>query len=251
MNGIILAFALLLLSITARAESSVPQQLHEIRTHGFMLCANLLVYFNNQDPAAAFDPKAREAYRRNLQELDTLAAAVADKPEIAAALQGLKTSISELEQQPEDARVLYTSSLNPVLHAQSDLDEAAGAAYPEAGDISPAISGLHQMSLDMSRILLLYQSKGFSNIGIHSVELDEHSFNKIDERIGSTHENLLKLAPDMNTELNEVWRNYNFVRQRLKTNGQMVVSRSASLYLGKGVEMLNLLARNADRRTSP
>lgn len=251
MNGIILAFALLLLSITARAESSVPQQLHEIRTHGFMLCSNLLVYFNNQDPTAAFDPAVREAYRRNLRELDTLVATVADKPGIAAALQGLKTSISELEQQPENARVLYTSSLNPVLHAQSDLDKAAGAAYLETGEIAPAVASLHQMSLDMSRMLLLYQGKGFSNIGIHSVELDEHSYNRIDQRIGSTLEQLLELAPDMKTPLNEAWRNYNFVRQHLKKDGQTVVSRSASLYLGKGVEQLNLLAKNAEGLTPP
>lgn len=247
MNGIILAFALLLLSITARAESSVTQQLHEIRTHGFMLCSSLLVYFNNQDPTAAFDPEAREAYRRNLRELDTLVAAVADKPGIAVALQGLKTSIGELEQQPEDARLLYTSSLNPVLHAQSDLDKAAGAAYLAAGEIAPAVASLHQMSLDMSRMLLLYQSKGFSNIGIHSVELDEHSYNRIDQRIGSTLESLMNVAPDMKPELNEVWRNYNFVRQRLMKNDQAAVSRSASLYLGKGVDMLNLLARNASQ----
>lgn len=247
MNGIILAVALLLLPVMARAESSVAQQLHEIRTHGFMLCANLLVYFNNQDPAAAFDPAVREAYRRSLRELDTLAASVGDKPGIAAALQGLKTSITELEQQPESARLLYTSSLNPVLHAQNDLDKAAAAAYLEAGETAPTVANLHQMSLDMSRILLLYQGKGFSNIGIHSVEGDEHSYNRIDARIDSAHENLGQLAPDIETTLNEVWRNYTFVRQKLKTNGEAVVSRSASMYLGKGVEMLNLLAR----KTSP
>ncbi|MNG09548.1 hypothetical protein D3C84_929690 [compost metagenome] len=83
------------------------------------------------------------------------------------------------------------------------------------------------------------------------MELDEHSYNRIDQRIGSTLENLLELAPDMKTSLNEVWTNYNFVRQRLKKNGQNVVSRSASLYLGKGVEQLNLLAKNADSQTSP
>lgn len=251
MNGVILAFALLLLSITARAESSVTQQLHEIRTHGFMLCSSLLVYFNNQDPTAAFDPEAREAYRRDLRELDTLVAAVADKPGIAEALQGLKTSIGELEKQPENARVLYTSSLNPVLHAQNDLDEAAGAAYRASGEIAPAVASLHQMSLDMSRILLLHQGKGFDNLGIHSVELDEYSFDKIDQRISSALETLLKIAPEKKNELNEVWSNYSFVRQRLKANDKGGASRSASLYLGKGVEMLNLLAKNADRQSSP
>ncbi|MOA59681.1 hypothetical protein D3C78_1843610 [compost metagenome] len=48
----------------------------------------------------------------------------------------------------------------------------------------------------------------------------------------------------MKKELDEVWRNYSFVRQRLKADDKGGVSRSASLYLGKGVEMLNMLARN-------
>ncbi|CAD5378369.1 conserved exported hypothetical protein [Pseudomonas sp. OF001] len=237
----------LLFSSIARAAPATLQQVHEIRTHGFMLCANLLVYYNNQDPAAAFDPAAREAYRRNLRELDPLVTALADKPALATALQGLKTSIGELEQQPENARVLYTSSLNPVMHTQNDLDEAAGAAYREAEEKDPVIASLHQMSLDMSRLLLIHQGKGFDNLGIRSVELDEHSINTIDRRIGSTYENLLKLSPEIKAELNEVWRNYSFVRQRLKADDKGGVSRSASLYLGKGVEMLDMLARNASQ----
>ena len=246
----VILLALLLLSIPARADSTVPQKVHEIRTLGFMLCSNLLVYFNNQDPKAAFDPAAREAYRRNLRELDPLVAAVPGKPAIATALQALKTSIGELEKQPENARVLYTSSLNPVLHAQRDLDVAAGAAYLESGEIPPVVASLHQMSLDMSRMLLLHQGKSFDNLGIHSVELDENSFNRIDQRISSTYEGLLKLAPEIRTELNEVWRDYSFVRQRLKADDKGGVSRSASLYLGKGVDMLNMLARNTAQRSS-
>lgn len=246
----IILLALLLMTSTAGAESAVTQPLHEIRTHGFRLCANLLVYYNNQDPAASFDPAAREAYRQSLRQLDTLVAAVAGEPGIAASLQGLKNSIGELERQPEDARVLYTSSLNPVLHAQNDLDKAAEAAYLRRGEISPTVAGLHQMSLDMSRILLLYQGKGFSNIGIHSVEFDDIGFGKIDQRIGSTLENLLTIAPDMKPELNEVWMNYSFIRQRLKTSDQAVVSRSASLYLGKGVDRLDMLARRAGQHNS-
>lgn len=246
MQRVVLLF-LLLFSITARAESSVTQQAHEIRTLGFLLCSNLLVYFNNQDPTAAFDPAAREAYRRNLRELDTLVAAVPGKPGIGVALQGLKTSIGELEKLPENEHVLYTSSLNPVLHAQSDLDKAAEAAYLESGEITPAVAGLHQMSLDMSRILLLYQGKGFSNIGIHSVEFDDIGFGKIDQRISATLDNLLEIAPDMKSELSEVWTNYSFIRQRLKKNDEAAVSRSANLYLGKGVEMLNMLARNSSQ----
>ncbi|MCQ4347039.1 hypothetical protein NGA35_06275 [Pseudomonas stutzeri] len=250
MHGVILAFALLLLSLTARAESSVAQQLHEIRTHGFLLCASLLVYFNNQDPAAAFDPQVREAYRRNLRELDSLAAAVAARPEIAEAVHRLQASIGELERQPESPSVLYTSALNPVLHAQGDLDRAAAAAYLETAEPTPAVANLHQASLDMSRMLLLYQSKGFSNIGIHSVALDEHSYKRIDRRIGASLETLLDSAPELGTTLNEVRMNYNFVRQRLQADGQTVVSRSASRYLGKGVAMLDQLARNATRRDS-
>lgn len=237
----------LLFSSMARAAPPTVQQVHEIRTHGFMLCSNLLVYYNNQDPSTAFDPSAREAYRQSLREIDMLVATVDSTPGIAAALQGLKTSIGALEQQPENARVLYTSSLNPVMHAQNDLDEAAGAAYRASGETASVVASLHQMSLDISRLLLLHQSKGFDNIGIHSVQMDENSFGKIDRRISDAHQNLLRDAPEMKKELDEVWRNYNFVRQRLMADDKGGVSRSASLYLGKGVEMLNMLARNSSQ----
>ncbi len=182
-----------------------------------------------------------------MREIDTRVATVDSTPGIAKAVQELKTSIGELEQQPENARVLYTSSLNPVMHAQNDLDEAAGAAYHESGETAPVVASLHQMSLDISRLLLLHQGKGFDNIGIHSVKVDEHSFEKIDRRISDAYQNLLRDAPEMKKELDEVWRNYIFVRQRLKADDKGGVSRSASLYLGKGVEMLNMLARNYSR----
>ena len=130
------------------------------------------------------------------------------------------------------------------MYSQNDLDEAAGAAYLEAEKNDPVVASLHQMSLDMSRLLFIHQGKGFDNLGIHSVELDEQSVNRIDQRIGSTYESLLKLAPGIKAELSEVWRNYSFVRQRLKVDDKGGASRSASLYLGKGVEMLDMLARN-------
>jgi hypothetical protein len=248
--GIILASVLLLLSSAARAESSVTQQLHEIRTHGFLLCANLLVYFNSQDPAAAFDPEVREAYRLSLRELDALAGGVDDQPGIADSLQELKSAVGLIEKEPKDVRLLYTSSLMPILRAHGDLEEAAENAYLKMGETSLVVAGLNQLSLDMGRMLLLYESQAFINIGEYSVKSGEGSFEAIDQRIGSRFEELLKLEPAMESELRTAITDYKFVRQQLKASNQTLISRSAIMYLGRSVEKLNLLAKSAERKTA-
>lgn len=244
-NGIILALVLFILCGPARADSSDAQRLHEIRTQGFLLCANLLVYYNNLDPAAAFYPAAREAYRQNLAELDTLTAPLQDNPELSASLRDMKSAIGQLEKQPENSQVEYSVLLNPVLRAQGDLDRLAAAAYQASGEPPANVASLHRLSLDMGRMLLLYETQAFSRAGIYSFDVHENSFNELDQRIDATHKSLTELLPDASKELREVWQNYGFVRQRLKTSEQQVVARSASLYLGKSVAMLDRLARTA------
>lgn len=246
-NGIILALVLFVLSAPARADSSLAQRLHEIRTQGFLLCANLLVYYNNQDPAGAFYPASREAYRQSLAELDTLTATLQDKAALTASLREMRSAIGQLEKQPENARVEYSMWLNPVLRAQGDFDKLAAAAYRESGAQPAAVANLHQLSLDISRMLLLYESQAFSRTGIYSFEVHEDSFQEIDQRIGATHKSLEEQLPDAGNKLKEVWRNYSFIRQRLKASEQAVVARSASLYLGKSVDSLDLLAATVAR----
>ena len=246
-NGIFLALVLFVLSAPARADSSLAQRLHEIRTQGFLLCSHLLVYYNNQDPAGAFYPASREAYRRSLAELDMLTATLQDEPELTASLREMKSAIGQLEKQPENNRTEYSLWLNPVLRAQGDFDRIAAAQYQESGKPAASVVNLHQLSLDMSRMLLLYESQAFSRTGIYSFEVHENSFDEIDQRIGETHKTLEEQLPDAGNELKEVWRNYSFIRQRLKTSEQAVIARSASLYLGKSVGTLDRLARNATR----
>lgn len=249
-NGIILALVMFALSAAARADSATAHRLHEMRSQGFLLCANLLVYYNNQDPAGAFYPEAREAYRRNLAELERLAAAQG-QPELGAALDEMKATIAQLEQQPEDTRTEYSLWLNPVLRAQGDLDRQVAAAYQASGEPPASLAALHQLSLDIGRMLLLYESQAFSRTGIYSFEVHENSFNEIDQRIGASHEAVEQQLPGAGNELKEVWQNYSFVRQRLKTSEQQVVARSASLYLGKSVATLDRLAGAEARKALP
>ncbi len=250
-NGLILALVLSILCGPARADVSDAQRLHEIRTRGFLLCANLLVYYNNLDPAAAFYPAAREAYRQHLAELDALSAPLRDRPALSAALRELQSAIARLEKQPEDSQIEYSVWLNPVLRAQGDLDRHAAAAYQASGEQPASLATLHRLSLDIGRMLLLYESQAFSRTGIYSFDVHENSFSELDQRIGASHENLAQLLPEAGNELREVRQNYGFVRQRLKTSEQQVVARSASLYLGKSVATLDRLAGAEARKALP
>lgn len=250
-NGIILALVLFVLSAQAKADSSFAQQLHEIRTEGFLLCANLLAYYNSQDPAGAFYPASREAYRQSLAELDTLTATLKHKEALTASLREMKSLIGLLEKQPENNRIEYSTWLDPVLRAQGDFDELAAAAYQESGGQPAAVVNLHQQSLDISRMLLLYESQAFRRTGIYSFEVHDNSFNEIDQRIGAAHKTLEEQLPQAGNALTEVWRNYRFIRQRLQAREQAVLARSASLYLGKSVDTLDLLARNVGQVAMP
>lgn len=242
-------FAAILLFITALpawSETDTSQRLHAIRSNGFLLTANLLVYFNNHDPASTFSPDAREAYHASLGSLQKLIKDVPDNPKLASALQSLEYAIGQLERQPEDTYGLYARWINPVLRAHAELEKAAEAAYREAGAADPATIALHQQSLDIGRMLLLYETQAFTNLGIFAMEYHEGSFQEVDERITSRHAKLLELHPGSVEALDKIWTDYNFIRPRLLSLDKQVVSRSATIYLGKSIKRLDGLA--ADRQ---
>lgn len=231
------------LAAPALAETASSQRLHEIRTHGFLLCSNLLVYFNNHDPSSTFAPEAKEAYQENLRNLQILVEGATDNVEMAASLQNMKSAISNLEQQPEDVREQYSRWINTILRAHAELDKLAESAYMAAHETDPATLNLHQQSLDINRMLLLYETQAFIGLGIFSIEFHENSFQEIDQRIDARHSTLLDLLPSSSSELEKIRLDYNFIRPRLLTPSQTIVSRSATIYLGRSIDRLDRLAK--------
>ncbi|SFP52871.1 hypothetical protein SAMN05216229_103132 [Geopseudomonas sagittaria] len=244
-NRILSLLFLLAFAIPAWADPAVAHRLHEIRTHGFLLCSNLLVYFNNHDPAATFDPEAKQAYQQNLTHLQGMVDGLPDNTAIASSLNKIKSAIDHLEQQPKDAYEQYSRLINPILREHGELDKAVEAAYKTARSEEPTTDNLHQQSLDTSRMLLLYETQAFIGLGIFSIEFHEDTFQEIDQRISSRHATLIELLPHFRSDLEKIHTDYNFIRPRLLAPGQRIVSRSAAIYLGRGVTRLNNLAQTS------
>jgi hypothetical protein len=242
----LLAVTLLLLTtLPAWAMPETSQRLHAIRSQGFLLTANVLIYFNTHDPASTFDPAVREAYHANLARLEQLIGETPDTPGLGEALRSLQEALTQLEKQPADSRGHYPSWINPVLRAHGEIDKAAAAAYAAAGASDPGIVELHQQSIDLARLLLLYETHAFTNLGIFFIDFHEDSLREIDQRVTSRHAALVERLPASADVLGRVWTDYNFVRPGLLAPESGVASRSASLYLGKSIERLDRLARNA------
>lgn len=239
----LLAVTLLLLTtLPAWATTDASDRLHAMRSHGFLLVANVLVYFNYHDSASTFSPEVREAYRAHLAGLGRLAGEAPATPGLVEAVQGLQEALAQLEKQPEDAAGQYARWINPLLRAHGELEKAAAAAYGGTGAGDSPAGRLQQQSLDLGRLLLLYETQAFTNLGIFAVDFHEDSFREIDQRVAARHAALLEELPDAGATLGKVWTDYNFIRPHLLDSGKGVASRSAVRYLGKGIEHLDQLA---------
>lgn len=242
-NRLISLTFLLVLAIPAWADTAASQRLHEIRTHGFLLCSNLLVYFNNHDSASTFDPEAKEAYQQSLIHLQKMVEGFPENMEIANSLQKMKSAIDQLEQQPKDVHEQYSRWMNPILREHGILDKAAESAYGDIHEENPLIINLHQQSLDISRMLLLYETQAFIGLGIFSIDFHEDVFQEIDQRINARHATLVELLPASTTDIEKIRTDYNFIRPRLLSPNQKLVPRSAAIYLGRSVARLNSLTQ--------
>ncbi|MND76562.1 hypothetical protein SAMN05216201_11020 [Pseudomonas linyingensis] len=232
---------ILTLSIPAWAGPTADQRLHEIRITGFLLCSNLLVHFNNHDAAATFDPEAKEAYRQNLTHLQKMLEDTPENMEIANSLQRIQSAIEQLEQQPKDAHEQYSRWINPILREHGTFEKIVASAYEKAPATDPATANLNQQSLDISRMLLLYETQAFIGLGIFSIDFHEDVFQEIDQRIDARHATLLDQLPASKDELEKIRTDYNFIRPRLLHPDQKLVPRSAAIYLGRSVTRLNSL----------
>lgn len=229
-------------SVWAGADPS--QRLQSIRSNGFLLASNLLVFYNYRDAAAAFAPEAREAYRANLAELQREVGALPGEPQLGQALRDVEDAIVQLEKQPEDPRGHYPRWLNAVLRAHGELEKHAAALYttanPDAG-----LAALNAQSVDIGRLLLLYETQAFSGLGIFIGDFHDGSLVELDARVAQRHTTLLEQQPDSAALLGRVWTDYQFVRPGLLDPARGVASRSASRYLGKSMGRLDQLASTA------
>lgn len=223
-----LAWALLLLPNLVFATPDA-ERLQTIRGMAFSVCSNLLVHYNpNQDGS---DPRYVERYRKDLSRLQQLVAQEENAQLIQAAAD-MRQSIEELERQPASSAQLFPAWINPLLKAQANLDKEAARLYTSIAPPEPRLA-LHELSLNIDRLLLLYQARTFGGLVVYVVDFDDSTFIQLDQKILQGFTTLEQGLPIHAAELDKLKGKYDYVRPRLLSNEQGWVVGSAAYYLGQ------------------
>jgi len=219
--------------------ASQGQHWHELRSLGFSLSANLLAYHSEYEDIA--DPRRVDAYQQALQSIRLHATHLQDA-ELLSLSQTLEEQVGLLERQPATDIYRLPQLLNPILHSQAELDSLAGQHLTRQAT-DPRLTRLHQLSLDCSRILLLYQIRTYRfAVQTYFMTREEDSFEHLDQRIGE-HFTALANDPQLEPALQRAQRHYLFVRDKLVNHDQNWAPGGAATYLGLSISTLDELAR--------
>lgn len=221
----------LLLMLPGLASASLAaQRLQDIRLQAFAACSNLLAFYNpNQDEA---DPRHLERYRQGFDGLQQLLAGQDDAALKEAAAE-MRSVLEEIERVPAGQMELYPERIIPLMKAHARLEHRAAELYAAAPAAEPRQLTLHRLSLDIERLLLLYQSRAFSLIGMYVLDVDDDTVPQLDGQILQGFADLKAQWPERATELSKLKQSYDFVRPRLLQHDRAWVPGSAAYYLGQ------------------
>ncbi|KQK61061.1 hypothetical protein AOX61_10265 [Pseudomonas aeruginosa] len=242
MNRLVSTALLCLWLSTAQAGQESLQYLHQLRSLGFSVCANVLVQFNDYEEVS--DPRRPEAYHANLDKMQQLAKRLQATAELKL-IDAMQLQIAELEAMPRTGTNRYGHGLQALLKLQMQLEQALAARYTEqAVDTPAATRTLHALSLDTGRMLLLYQIRAFILLPKHELDISEDTQSRIDQRIISGFQQL-DIAPAMQPRIAPIHRRYQFVRDKLLDFQQKRAPSGVALYLDRNIRDLDQLAEQS------
>lgn len=236
-------FLLLLLSLSfmsgAQADDrTLANELHAIRSVAFTTCSNLLLYHSSGGYGG--DSRNLEVYRAGVARLSELVARTGDV-ELQEPVRQMSEQVDMLERNKNADRLLKPRWVIPALQAHALLDARLADRYA-AMSVPPAMRMLHEQSLDISRILLMYQIRVFGSLAVYFMEVDEETPGRLDLRVTDRFGQLMMRLPDNERELDELQRHYLFIRSRLLGRDASLVPAGAEYYLGKSVVALDSMA---------
>ncbi|MCL6691311.1 hypothetical protein M8R19_21670 [Pseudomonas sp. R3.Fl] len=236
-------FLLLLLSLSfmpgAQADDrALANELHTIRSLAFTTCSNLLLYHSSGGYGG--DSRNLDAYRAGMARLSELVARSGDV-ELQEPVRQMREQVGMLERNENANRLLKPRWVIPALQAQALLDARLADRYA-ALSVPPAMRMLHEQSLDISRILLMYQIRAFGSLAVYFMEVDEDTPKRLDLRVIDHFGQLMMQLPDKERELDELQRHYLFIRPRLLGRDAGSVPAGVEYYLGKTVVALDGMA---------
>lgn len=187
MNPLCLWLCLLIGTIcSAQAHSTSRQNIQELRTLGYSVLVNVLIYHNpNGTP---YDLDTAQAYQTDLQLLQ-LKTKQLSLSQAAAQAERLNAVIADLRHLPQSTAEVretippYSRWLPQVIEQQTLLNTLLSNLYDQQPVVSEQQRALHELSRDMERLLLSYQISAFPSLVTHGWVLDTQTLGTLDSSI--------------------------------------------------------------------
>jgi hypothetical protein len=229
-------FALLVAMLPAHAtQASSAQAIQEMRSLGFSVCANILVYFNEN--GSPYELRNKQAYLQGMTRLQSLAASQRLE-DVSAELSRLQSSVADTAELPQSEVELrrtspgYTRWLLPVVDSHARLQELLDAHYRRIDNAEELQSSLHALSRDIGQLLLGYQIASFSRLGAEQWVMSAQQVLDQDQRVLDSFTGLSSLNPAVEKQLADPARQYAFSREQLFNQSGRWMPNGVGRYLG-------------------
>lgn len=233
MKKLMCVFGFSILLVCPAMANDGGDQLQAVRVQGFAVVNNLMAYFNPQD--GSMDPRYRDRYRVALGKLESL---LADEGPKREAFENMKSHISELERNARDTPgYLYPHWVNPMLRGHARLDSLAAEEYQQLPR-EKTRELLHELNLEISRLLLIYETRTFGTLGVFVIAMEEDTITGLDQKIREGFERIGLREPVHAQALERLKDQYAFIRPRLLEHGKDWVPGITAYYMGNIAEAL-------------
>lgn len=220
--------------VLAACSMVIPAQANEqsnhfqhIRLQGFLLMNNVLAFYNPN--GEGMDYRFQERYQQALVRLEEV---VPPEGKMREALAQIREKLTDLDSKAsETPEYLYSHWVNPMLKAHAELDALAAAQYRQSSP-PEALARRHALNLDLSRLLLLYQTRTFGTLGVFVMVMEEDTFSRLDSSIESGFAELMAAHPELEEAVARLNSHYEFVRPRLMEHGKKWVPGITAYYMG-------------------
>ncbi|MNZ33798.1 hypothetical protein D3C78_511540 [compost metagenome] len=248
---------LAVIALTAQAQQASPAQsrlqiIQDMRSLGFLVCANALVYFNQN--GSPYDLRNKQSYQQGIKRLQDLAGNT-NFPDIAAELERLRSHLDNVESLPQTISELratepsYARVLLPVIESHAQLQMLLDQQYAESkgGEVSGVFGELNALSRDIGQLLVGYQIAAFSRLGAEMWVLSEEQTEERDKNIVEAFNRLGVDYPYLGNELKRSESQYFFVRSMLLNQGGKWAPSGVERFMGISMVELDKIARESAR----
>lgn len=230
--------ALGLLVQTTALSAPQEQELVQLRSLGYSLMSNLLVYYNID--GTPYDPDNEAAYKRDLDLMQRISVKVSqvEAGEHVARLTQLIKAVHNLPQSLSEARSVdspYPRWLMPVVEEFFSLETWLSGRIDSAHGSE---AGLYQLRHDIERLGLSYQLAAFHNLGADVWILDDASVMALDASI----QKRLQALSASQEDRDKLTRDYLFVRTQILNPGGRRMPNGVARYMERITTRIGELA---------